>query len=78
MKVKHINFLLLVVVFPLVSCPASFHSHAEEESLVKCPFNFCSVRQDLGVPIRLQNMNYVITFAKGIMYYFALFKLLHE
>ena len=51
----------------VVSCPASFHSHAEEKSLVKCLFNFCSVRQDLGAPIRLQNVGYVITFAKGIM-----------
>ena len=27
----------------VVSCPASFHSHAKEKSLVKCLFNFCSV-----------------------------------
>ena len=31
----------------LVSCPASFHSHAEEKSLVKCLFNFCSVNYDV-------------------------------
>ena len=62
----------------VVSCPASFHSHAEEKSLVKCLFNFCSVRQDLGAPIRLQNVGYVIRFAKGIIQYFAVFKLLRE
>ena len=54
----------------VVSCPASFHSHAEEKSLVKCLFSFCSVRQDLGAPIRLQNVSYVITFAKGIIHAF--------
>ena len=31
----------------VVSCPASFHSHAEEKSLVKCLFNFCSVNYDV-------------------------------
>ena len=28
-------------------CPASFHSHAKEKSLVKCLFNFCSVNYDV-------------------------------
>ena len=31
----------------VVSCPASFHSHTEEKSLVKCLFNFCSVNYDV-------------------------------
>ena len=31
----------------IVSRAASFHSHAEEKSLVKCLFNFCSVNYDV-------------------------------
>ena len=69
---KHNQGLLLLALWvhsrTVVSCPASFHSHAyaEEKSLVKC-LDLCSVRQDLGAPIRLQNVSYVITFAKGII-----------
>ena len=52
----------LYIHLMLVSYPDSYRTR--KKSLVKCVFNFGSVRQHLGAPIRLQNGGDVISVAR--------------